>query len=194
MVEALVVIAIIVTVAAITTPIISSAKHSGRITASISNMRQLYMAMQIYRSEYGGNDSTYEFYASGLPTSLYWSKEWFKKDQQLWASPCGARRDVAQIPPLGTGIGYISYVAKYYEPSILEHSNKNLVGYLEEYRQNAVVLADVNCNDRRADLEALLNPYSEKRVLVILLSGQLIHKIKRGVAVDVRFCSELPSG
>lgn len=50
--EVIIVVAIIVTIAAITYPVLSNAKEQGKQAACISNLHQIYVALELYAADY----------------------------------------------------------------------------------------------------------------------------------------------
>lgn len=190
MVEAIVVVAIILLVSAIATPIVNSVRHRSHVTASNSNMRQLFLSLQMYRQDHDGNDASFEFYTLGLPPDRYFIRTWFPKELELWRSPCGLNSNLFSLPPMQWLPGHITYSAKYYEPAL---GIEPVANYLRTYRENSVVFLDPNCNDFPASKGDLIDPYREKRIVAVLLSGQVINKVKKGDAIDIRFYSDPPA-
>jgi prepilin-type N-terminal cleavage/methylation domain-containing protein len=66
LVEILVVIAVLVLLAAILLPVVSSARERGRQTVCLSNLRQLGQALSMYHQDYG----SYPGFWGGVPESL----------------------------------------------------------------------------------------------------------------------------
>jgi prepilin-type N-terminal cleavage/methylation domain-containing protein len=69
LVEVLVVIGILAVLAALTFPVFGLAKAKARETACASNLRQIWLATQLYRSENGGDGVYGSVTAMGLPNA-----------------------------------------------------------------------------------------------------------------------------
>ena len=195
MVEAIVVIAIILIIAAILTPVYRNARRGSEIDASISNMRQLYASLAIYRNDNEGLDRVYEYYALGPPPRSYYTDVWHEKDKSMWPSPCNstAERLGTLLPTVMKYRGEISYSARVCEPAIFENGgNLNLKDYLSTYKQNAALFVDPYCNDAGIDRYSMSVPFEKKRALAMLLSGQLVNRIKKGNALYLQFYSSPP--
>ena len=54
LIELLIVIAVLLLLAAISTPVISSAIHTARRAACLSNLRQIYSGFALYAADHGG--------------------------------------------------------------------------------------------------------------------------------------------
>jgi prepilin-type N-terminal cleavage/methylation domain-containing protein len=67
LVEIMVCLAIISLVAAISVSAYGNARWSARQTTCVSNMRQIHVAMSLYRQDYDGSDSGTDFPSLGLP-------------------------------------------------------------------------------------------------------------------------------
>lgn len=67
LVEVLVVMAITLVLLAILTPVFQSARKQAYKTSCLSNMRQLWLAVSLYREQWSGVDSPAPSYQMGLP-------------------------------------------------------------------------------------------------------------------------------
>lgn len=69
-VELLIVIAIVSVLAGITFPVLREVRSKGKITHCQSNLRQIHVALTIYRSDYGGEARYGDMHSMGLPPDL----------------------------------------------------------------------------------------------------------------------------
>ena len=186
-------LAIIICITALLTPVIARARRSSQIASSVSNLKQLYVSLQIYRTENDGVDGVYDYYALALPTRNYFNYFWHAKDRKLWPSPCGYVPLRIAAPGVMGVQGEIYYASPTYDPELFRTgSNLDLKDYLQTYKDNAVVLIDIYCNDAEIDTYAMRAPFIKKRALAALLSGQIVNKIKEGNALSLPFYSDLP--
>ncbi|MFZ4506572.1 MAG: type II secretion system protein [Fimbriimonas sp.] len=110
-VEILVVLAIICTLAAIIFPVFVNARKEGGKSTCTSNLRQLGLAMQMYRESYAGVDSPGTTYQMGIPPSF--------GPEQIAMVMGGAKASYyglfrctsSQSFPVGQAVDYNSYQA-----------------------------------------------------------------------------------
>lgn len=215
MTEALISLIIIAGLVAILVPVFNRVKRSIQIRSSVEKMKQIYVAIEIYRNDYGGvenYDHPKSYYLLGLPTSNYWSSTLFGLPEEAWKSPCGKDETLWYSGWVNLN-GWIDYASEYepkyftrlscwhdsgppnrdpnhYDADDSWSANYLLYkDYLAKYRQNAVVLKDVFCNEPGT---SMYNPYITKRALAILLSGQVVNRLKKGYAHYLFWYSDPP--
>jgi len=164
LVEIVVVISIVVLVAALTWPVFRKAKAQALEASSISNMRQLHVAIGVYRSDYEGVE-----YGSmedmGLPDA--------PSPQYLGPSVSTLR------PPTMTSRGYYYYPV----PSSIDHRNPPWKVYCPEHLGQTVLLADVWFNPVIGDPPYpyyFMDPLTTKYVIGITLDGNIKRKTAQG--------------
>jgi prepilin-type N-terminal cleavage/methylation domain-containing protein len=151
--ELLVVTAILSLLAAISSPIISRAKESAKISSSIGRLKQMNLAVRLYLDS---DDSTERLsHSYFIATRLGLGEDYF-------ISPCGRKRK-----DNGT-----LYIDSYWYNAV----PYTAASYFSKYGDNAIQFADADCNaegvwDSRIAL---------KRVLAITDGGQLINRMKAG--------------
>lgn len=134
--EILVVLAILAILAALLFPVLMRAKGRAKETVCASNMRQLYVAIELYRQDWetGGGSTP----ALGFPTAqAFGAIQWklFKKGHEICpASPWGS-------------LGGYFYLPQWSFPVYGEPSSFDYVKYYEQEGPNAYVLADLNHNN-----------------------------------------------
>lgn len=197
--EAMIALVIIAIVVAILTPVFANTKRAAKISQSVSNMRQLYVAIQIYRDEHDGfesYDSLFSFYHLGLPRPELIQEQFFHNEQQiigsdrkLWFSPCGDDEIITRTWFKGNP-GEVTYIASEYNPVAMMMPHP-YADYLRTYRQNSLILADPFCNPSGTDMR-MFDQITTKTVIVTQLSGTLKVLKKRGGTTKITELSEKP--
>ncbi|QYK56513.1 MAG: hypothetical protein KF733_03315 [Fimbriimonadaceae bacterium] len=178
MAELLTALTIILVLASVMYPIMSGAKRGAAIGTSVQNLRQLYVTTKLYAGDYDGDENAFHSsYAMGLPPETYWLPEGVKKHWDILKSPCGGNQYIADFTQARIN-GAITYAYVLYEAKWLERPGLNewTKGHAMEYRENAVMYFDIFCNGN----EDIASPYVPKRVLSVLLSGQIVNRTRTG--------------
>ena len=166
LVEVMVVIAIILLLAAIVTPIYLRSKRSAKETVSVENLRQLHLAMTLYRADYGGDGIYGDVDAMGLPTSLQLygglAGEPYGITEEMLASPCGVH------PSLDARLNVMYWMAS---------GGPRVEVASLEFQEDLILWYDPSCNDSGVQLE---NPYRSKLILGVLLGGELVRRRAKG--------------
>ncbi|MBS1723914.1 MAG: hypothetical protein JSS66_13280 [Armatimonadetes bacterium] len=154
-------IAILITLGALLAPALAELKLRAKVTSSFQRLRQFHIALSMYRSEYDGDGCYGPPAAMGLPTltNIAYTRLGFTWD--FWKSPCGRHPKLIK--------GDSEWYA--YCPGDGYPWSEDIV----LYRENTPLMMDTNCSPPGSDPQ---NPYDEKYVLGVLLSGQL--KARRG--------------
>lgn len=150
LIEVISVVAILSVLIAILFPVFTRAKDSAYKTVAASNLRQLFVAVELYRTDYDGQGVIGRASAMGLPRYLTFyelssPKKLFPGTDGLWASPCGQHPDTPQLSKAGTNLGY--------SPSDIE--DEPWATYVALAGPNAVFLSDSNCNDKSVPIGSL---------------------------------------
>ncbi|HWP30977.1 MAG TPA: type II secretion system protein [Fimbriimonadales bacterium] len=195
LIEVIVSVLIIIALAGLLMPVFQRVKRNFAIQDSLSRLKQLHLVLSIYRQDYGGEgyaryDTPYAFYALGLPPwSYWWDPRKFGLDLEFWKSPCGADKTIFDTG-IGGHFGLITYAAGLcYSPEALRSNDVYYRDYLATYRENAVAFLDMYCNPPGT---VIGSPWTSKRGLAVLLSGQLVNRYKKGNAAFLFFYSEPP--
>jgi prepilin-type N-terminal cleavage/methylation domain-containing protein len=166
LIEVLTAIAIIAIVAAISFPVIAKAKVSANKTKSISNMRQLHIAIELYAQDNNGaSEGTLE--QMGLPP---WPTEEYlgKQVRELY-------------PPARPTDAWNTYM---YLPIPEEDDRRGFTwaDYTKQVGPNAVIVCDPFFNpESTSDYdEYWKDPYVQKFVMGMTISGSLVKKTKSG--------------
>lgn len=171
LIEVCVCIAIMATLAAILTPVFSEAKKSSQIQSSLSRLRQLHIAVQVYRTDHemGG----YTVAGLGLPPREYVYDTNLGMGREFWTSPCGY---VASIEPNLSRMSYQYVVSR----------GDREDPYFTKYEDNALLFSDPHCNPSGT---VWGSRFIRKRGLGVLLSGQLVNHFKPGFPGDLSWWS-----
>jgi type II secretory pathway pseudopilin PulG len=191
--EALITIVIMILLGALLYPSVVAAVKRSKVNTSVQRMRQLFVAIETYRDDYGGSDvfnSYRSFYTLGLPIST--SPGYVRLvdvPPTTWESPCSGKpwdATICSSAMLPGHCGYISYVSGLYEPEIIDeepharNGNRYLYkDYIIVYQQNIALLVDPYCNLSGTHMSA---PLTKKRGIALLLSGQVINRWATGNA------------
>lgn len=169
-VELLVVCAIIVALAAILTPVLLGVRRKAKEALALSNLRQIWAAVSIYRTDYGGDGVYGGASAMGmLDLFRFYEGEYllYSKDEAIWEPACGTHPQIE-----------MEYPKIDYFPEETDRSGK-WVTYVQEHQDSALLFRDRNCTDPSIPLNADFYP---RTVLAVRLSGQASKKIVYGYA------------
>lgn len=172
LVEILVVIGVILILMAITVPIMSSAKRSAKVTATMVRLRNQWVALSLYRSDYEGDGRYGTSPEMGLPK--FQTRSMAVIDQ-TWPPPCGVHPDL-----------WVSFWVRCFcgQDGMSEEELKAVLPKCREriaeesniYRENWILLIEDNCSDPEVKLK---NDYQRKRAVGVFLSGQV--KLRVGI-------------
>ncbi|MGI8924860.1 MAG: prepilin-type N-terminal cleavage/methylation domain-containing protein [Fimbriimonadales bacterium] len=159
--ETLSVVAIIAALTAIITPIYSAAILGAKTQSSIQRLRQFHVAISLYQSQWDfkGYDSVE---ALALPDVVAFTTMF---PRHMYGSPCGWNQ---AFSPDNANVGW-AYI--YSEP--LPWGLK----VFRQYRQNSVLVIDYQCNGGAV---GVADPLAHKRVLGLLLSGEVVNRWTTG--------------
>jgi prepilin-type N-terminal cleavage/methylation domain-containing protein len=163
--EVLYCIAIIAIVAAILMPVFRSAKHSAQVTASISNLHQMYVALSLYQTAQGTGAQTGTLAEMGLPSGDR-AYESLKIPSAVWRSPCGLNTSWAPGPVVNVQYEYFA------QTSFTKWDEA-----IKTYQDNVVMFVDMNCSEHG---EPLRSTFIVHQGLGVRLSGALLNLHKPG--------------
>ena len=169
--ELVAVMAIIALLSVIITPVYQRAILSAKTTSEVQRLRQIYTALSLYQDQWGFKGYETEA-AVGLP-DVFQFHIMFPKD--FYVGPCGY---TPSFDPHGDGVSF--YMSGPYETG---------PRLFKEYRQNSLIVADFQCNTGDTDVSDL---YVYKRVLGVLLSGQLVNRWRSGDVFNWKLYTEPP--
>ncbi len=172
LIELITCIAIIAIVAAITFPVVVRAKEGALRSKSISNMRQVHLALELYSQEYSGSP-TGSMESMGLPP---------------WPSVEFLGASVREMyPPLRPSKSWDSYSYNPM-PSGVDKRSPTWTEYTQEVGPNAVMICDPFFNPARTDDYDMFwkDPNVRKFVMGVTVSGSLIKRTRTG-HMDLRW-------
>jgi prepilin-type N-terminal cleavage/methylation domain-containing protein len=172
LIEVIVCVGIVAIVAAITYPVIVKAKEGGLKTKSISNMRQVHIALELYAQENNGSP-TGTMEAMGLPP---------------WPTAKYLGEAVKEMyPPLRPTLGWNSYSYNPM-PSEIDQREPNWAEYTAEVGGSAVVICDPFFNPLRTEDYDMYwkDPFVRKFVMGVTVSGTLVKRTRAG-HMDLRW-------
>lgn len=166
LVETIIVIAIIATIAAILFPVFVSAKRAAQKSVCISNLRQFGQAISMYRSEYNGIDV-------GTPSQMGLPPINFGK-----AMPSVAGLRCSEFDPKGHGFRHAGYTVMWINAfGKLDNKNDFWTKYVEHLGSGAVIISDAGHQPDEADRDYVWENWT---ALGLRLDGSVAVKTKRG--------------
>jgi prepilin-type N-terminal cleavage/methylation domain-containing protein len=184
LIEVMVVLAIVVVLVAIMTPVLSRAKRSAQISSSVQKLKQLHLALAIYQNDHSNAGS--DWYGRGLAPETYYWKTRFGFSEAGIRTPCGYDVTLYNSGP-NTMPGWVSYTGTFFYPPF---NNPGMGNYLETYKENAVVFVDCYCNPPGTDMR---DRTKLKRGLAVTVGGQLVNRERTGDGFVLQFYSDPPS-
>jgi type II secretory pathway pseudopilin PulG len=154
--ELMVVIGILMVLTALVFPVLAKAKESARQTQSLAQLRQLHVALTLYR-----NDHETTSVSESLPPHRYVYETSLGLGKNIFASPCGYRAIVPNTSQIG-----IVYSFTFGKEAIFD-----------ELGEIALIFYDPSCNPSREVWES--GP-ALKRGLGVRLNGELLNRFRRG--------------
>ncbi|MBS1717695.1 MAG: type II secretion system protein [Armatimonadetes bacterium] len=159
--EVLTVVAILLLLATFLQPAFSESKLQGRIAASEMNLRQAYMAMQVYRNEW-------ETVIYGTPFEMGYPKDPYyvhAPDPSIFKSPCYDHGKFQESD------GY--YYAFFGDETDQEEQGK----WVQRFLGQTPLFVDMDCNEGDVDFNS---PEVTKRAICVTLDGNIISRRKKG--------------
>lgn len=176
LIDVCIVATIVTLLVVVGSPVLSSARTSARIAHSLSQMRQIQVALTLYRDQYDGTGMYGFAKTMGIPSAqiVYTStadrlEALLPKTEGLWRSPCGEHPD-APGGSVSTRLGWL--------PNDFE--DEPWATYARTMREQAVFLTDSNCNDHSERLYDLSLHYV---TLGMTLDGTARRKPSTGLTV-----------
>ncbi len=167
--EIIVVVAILLVIASIISPVIVKAAQAGKETATKNNLHQIYLGLMLYREKY---DSKVEFGATvdmGLPVGMASSPAYLEvvNEKRTWRSPCCCHKDGST--------GFPDYTTYFIDYSDFFTDEDYWLRYVNKYQSSAVMVADYHCNP--TDL-ALYSPVEPIKLIGVRLNGKIETRVR----------------
>lgn len=199
MMEALVTLVIIAVLTAILTPVFLKVKRSVQESHSVTKLRELHVALEIYRSNWDAKESyaTHNsYYTLALPPSggrFVWDD--LGVDEEFWESPCGGDPTIFDTGP-NLVYGWITPTYVFYDPANFgtpadrSGNYTDYKDYIPTYRENIVTFIDPYCNPPGT---SFADPAVRKRGIAMTLGGQLFNRVRAGVGITLQWFSDPPN-
>lgn len=166
MLELMIVVAIIAMLVGLSAPSLTQAMHSGKEAVSVQKLRQLHLALSMYRAD---QESSQDFGTIGDMGIPDWQKsrsalQPYGATSELWQSPCYEHPEVhSGNPP---------------EMQYWGADDPQFEVYSATYELNLIMFSDIHCTLPKKNL---LNQFHTKRGLGVLLSGQIVRRTAPGM-------------
>lgn len=166
LVELLCVIVILAVVSAIVFPVVVRARMGAKVTSAKTNLKNLWMALQLYQENYGERVEYGAVSDMGLPSAGAgygnFLDEYTHQKRGSWLT-------WTDICPCGTHVGSEANWGIFYFGDHITDWPKDV----QKYKDSTIVLADKNCNDSSVRIDC---QFCKKRSIGIALSGKLVDK------------------
>ena len=171
MIEILVVISILLLLTAISYPVLVGAKRKAGEMKSVSNLRQLYYALAIYRTEHDGDGIYGQYDPMGLPPGLEALAKAYKLPHSAFLSGGVLTLD-SDVPPL-------FYVMWCYPVDAPEFSlcDKQWLDEVLSQEENTVILVDLWHNYGIATVDS---EFVTRKGIGLRLNGSVETRNQRG--------------
>ena len=166
--ELLVVISVILVLAAVLYPVFGSAKEAAKQTKCISNLHQLALAVQMYRTQSGAESEAGDVYAMGLPPQPIHAS--LPISRQL--GQCAGPNRMPLLAP--TGFPYWYTVPP---PGQMTADGLTWGDYVSKVGDQAILFMDTNHNPAGTSIDATS---VTKRVIAACLDGHVVDRVKAG--------------
>jgi len=160
LIEVCVVLAILSILFAILMPVFQSAKEASQRTVSVSNLRQIYTGLSLYRADECGEGYYGDAYRMGLPPDLKNLADVQHLPKELFRSGC---------PSILAPVLPEALFRMMWHPDG-DRTQENWAPYAERYRGSAVLLGDTNCDYRDRFYE---NPFVAHRGIGLYEDGHV---------------------
>ncbi|MBS1724448.1 MAG: type II secretion system protein [Armatimonadetes bacterium] len=165
--ECLVSLAIILTIAALLTPVVINSKRAGQVTVSIQHLRQIHLAVKQYQVDSGGDGNYGSLEEMGLPHGEYVARTLLNQPLKLWQSGCGVHPSDPH-----------ALVHLQYWPG---NGGKHWMDNVVSWREQMILTFDLNCSDHDVNFE---NTMQAKYGIGVLLGGNAVKRRKSGSYAD----------
>lgn len=174
LVEVIVVVAILAVLAALLYPVLAKAKEGSKMATCRSNLRQRFVALQLYRDTVDGTDVPADSESMGFPAHLdcvLWPQDcWTNAERRL---ACSGRHP--RMP--GWPVGYRQFwpPPRHFTAAYSKEQEAKWIEYLHAAGPGALVLTDMN-----HPLHFPANDWTIQRAFGIAMDGSLKTRVRRG--------------
>lgn len=172
LIEIIVVVVIVAILVAILVPVASRSIASAQISDSNQRLKQMHLAVELYRIDYEGTASYSHPYEYGLPTGYYVFTSYLGLGQEFFQTPCG---DKSGIIGKISGTSEVNTSGSTYAYFISHF--KQTVAHFQKHGPDAIMFVDLHCNPGGIDWR---NNYESKRGLGVTVGGRLVNFYKMG--------------
>jgi len=160
MLELLIVVTIIAMLVGLSAPSLTQAMHSGKEAVSVQKLRQLHLALSMYRADQESSQDYGTIGEVGVPDWPLWQTALkpYGVNDDLWKSPCYLHREDNDLFPT---IVYTGHTDQQFQIETTEHEG------------NFVIFRDMNCTLPKFSLN---NQFHPKRGIGVTLNGRVIKK------------------
>ncbi len=183
-IQLLVVIMIIATLAALISPVYFKTVGRAKEDTCLNNLRQLGLSLLMYKSENGSESYYGEYNRMGLPPPANINqKNGWNTPEELWK--CSSTPSA--MVPSNKANPYIIHWLERVDPV-----NSRFAKNAKIYQENLILLSDQNHN--KLTMPDMLDRSQIKLAMGLLLSGQVIRKNARGIPSEPSWWVGVPQG
>ena len=183
LVEIIVTVSIIAVLTAIAFPVFLRARESANRAHCVSNLHQLDLDIELYRTDYDGQGVYGDIYAMGLPPRI-------AEGLGIKMGPGLQHLGICNGPGRPQGLVPWGFAYKYVPsaPGLLTggYQWKN---YVQSRQDNALLLFDPNHNDPEVPMHS---SFTTKYGFGVRLNGSLVTKTKKGDIDDLSWWDDSP--
>lgn len=157
--ELLTCVGIIVLLTALLTPVFAAARRQSQVAASVNNLRQMHLVVEMYRQSSGAEDGP----TLGLPSLFDVNRKLFPRG--LEKSPCGWN------PGFSASESWFHYL---YWPGFLEPDD---LKSLRHYGDQMILITDPHCDFPGVPIDS---PKFEHLGIGVRLDGTVVRRTAKG--------------
>ncbi len=156
--ELLLAVGVVLLLAALLFPVLVRASQRSKETVCASNLKQIHLAIELYRGVYDGDGRYGSLAEMGMPRSLKPLHPEFIDSQDAFKCSAG------HVPP-----GFGAYLLLFHSEE-MDSQTPRWPDYAKRYLEDAIIIADLNHNWEAGHV---MSPYKTRRAAGLHLGGNV---------------------